>query len=525
MKKTKPNDPSLFPLDEYVRTSETLLFDSLNSTADGTIKKQQLLDALSQQGIQSDDPRFLEMMSALYALGDEERITREAFTEITRPNSLLLQKVLQGKLIIPDFQQFSADIRAIYERTRTIKDGKVADYIPQLQRVDPEQYGVAVCTVDGQRYSVGDSKTPFCVQSGSKPITYCLALEEHGSDRVHQHVGHEPSGKGFSELTLNNEGLPHNPMINAGAIMCCSLIKPELTIADRFDYVMQRWQDLCGGQRVGFNNAVYLSERQTADRNFALGYFMREKQAFPPNTDLIETLEFYFQCCSIEVSAEQMAIVASSLANGGVCPMTGKRVFDAGTVKNCLSLMYSCGMYDYSGEFAFTIGLPAKSGVSGVIMLVVPNVMGMCLWSPRLDALGNSVRGLAFCQELVKTYNLHNYDSLVQGQGTRRDPRLRKNEGNINGTMALCWAAAQGDLREVQHLLATGVDINEGDYDGRTPMHLAASEGRLDIVVYFATHGVDLNPKDRWGGTPLADAKRQGHQDVVDWLVSHGATL
>lgn len=194
-------------------------------------------------------------------------------------------------------------------------------------------------------------------------------------------------------------------------------------------------------------------------------------------------------------------------------------------MKNCLSLMYSCGMYDYSGEFAFTIGLPAKSGVSGVIMLVVPNVMGMCLWSPRLDALGNSVRGLAFCQELVKTYNLHNYDSLVQGQGTRRDPRLRKNEGNINGTMALCWAAAQGDLREVQHLLATGVDINEGDYDGRTPMHLAASEGRLDIVVYFATHGVDLNPKDRWGGTPLADAKRQGHQDVVDWLVSHGATL
>ena len=165
------------------------------------------------------------------------------------------------------------------------------------------------------------------------------------------------------------------------------------TMADRFDYVLQRWGQAAGGTMPGFSNPTYLSERKTADRNFALGYFMREKGAFPEGTDLVETLEFYFQCCSLELTAEAMSVVAATLANGGVCPLTGERVFQSGTVRKCLSLMSSCGMYDFSGEWAFRVGLPAKSGVSGVIMIVVPNVMGLVCWSPRLDENGNSVRG------------------------------------------------------------------------------------------------------------------------------------
>jgi len=185
------------------------------------------------------------------------------------------------------------------------------------------------------------------MQSVSKTVAYCLALDEHGVDAMHRHVGREPSGRSFNELALNSRGLPHNPMVNAGAIMTCSLIRPEADIADRFDHVAETWARLAGGARPGFNNAVYLSERATADRNFALGYSMRESGAFRPGTDLLATLEFYFQGCSIEVDAQMLAVAAASLANAGVCPLTEDPVFTPGAAQSCLSLMSSCGMYDF----------------------------------------------------------------------------------------------------------------------------------------------------------------------------------
>src|SRR3974390_2745752 len=189
------------------------------------------------------------------------------------------------------------------------------------------------------------------------------------------------------------------------------------------------WPRRAGGARPGFNNAVYLSERATADRNFALGYSMREAGAFRPGTDLLTTLEFYFQGCSIEVDAQMLAGGGAALANAGVCPLTKDPVFTPGTVQSCLSLMSSCGMYDFSGEFAFTIGLPAKSGVSGALMLLLPGLMGICVWSPRLDEHGNSVRGIEFCRKLAAEYNVHAFDSLVTGRGrtAKRDPPRRKN--------------------------------------------------------------------------------------------------
>jgi len=333
---------------------------------------------------------------------------------------------------------------------------------------------------------------------------------------VHQHVGREPSGRSFNELALNPQGLPHNPMVNAGAIMCCSLIRPEDDIADRFDLVTATWRRLAGGRRSGFNNAVYLSERQTADRNFALGYSMRESGAFRSGTDLLTTLEFYFQACSIEVDAEMLAIAAASLANAGVCPLTDDSVFSPGTVQSCLSLMSSCGMYDFSGEFAFTIGLPAKSGVSGALMLVIPGLMGICVWSPRLDEHGNSVRGIEFCRKLVAEYNVHVFDSLVSG--AKRDPRRKKNQSRTEAVVALTWAASQGDLNEVRALIATGVEPSTADYDGRTPLHLAAAEGQLEVVRYLLGAGADPKLTDRWGGSPLTDAETNGHTEIAGLL-------
>ncbi|MGE3800489.1 MAG: glutaminase A [Candidatus Kapaibacterium sp.] len=507
----------------FGRSDEEIVFASLDLENSGKIPASRLFNALRVMGILADDPRL-----NLQALGVADireisgtTIDLHQFLAFTQSSQgTLVRDALQGQLVISDFQSFSEEIKEIYRATEHNKGGAVATYIPQLGRISPEHFAASICTIDGQRLSIGDAAMPFCIQSICKPINYCIGLEEFGAETVHKHVGREPSGIGFNSLSLNSMGLPHNPMINAGAIMMCSLIRPEEDMADRFDVVIDTWRRMGGGGAVGFNNAVYLSERQTADRNFALGYFMRENKAFPKNTPLVDTLEFYFQCCSIETSTNVMSVVAATLANGGICPLTGERVLANDTVKNCLSLLSSCGMYDFSGEFAFTIGLPAKSGVGGGLMVIVPNLMGFAIWSPPLDKLGNSVRGVEFCARMVEKYNFHVYDSLASGAVEKKDPRRRRVDGMAQNVIAICYAAADGDIKELQHLLARGLDINAADYDGRTAIHLAASEGHAEFVRILIEKGANPNPRDRWGNTPLDDARRGHHNDVIAILES-----
>ena len=501
---------------------EYRLFRSLDVDRRGKISVGDLLDAFERTGLYRDDQRISETMASLATHGVHEELSYDEFVEIIRPNILLVEQALQGNVILPDFEDFCGLAEGIYLKTKEIGDGHVADYIPQLGRVDPELYGLALCTIDGQQFALGDHDTDFCVQSCCKPISYCLALEEHGEEMVHHYVGREPSGRNFNELTLNEDGRPHNPMINAGAIMCSSLISPQLDPAERFDLVLEKWQALGGNRKVNFNNSIYQSERQTGDRNYALGYYMRENRAFPEGTDLMQTLEFYFQCCSIETNVTAMATLAATLANGGVCPTTGERVLKTSNVRHCLSLMCSCGMYDFSGEFAFEVGLPAKSGVSGVLLVVVPNVMGVCVWAPRLDARGNSVRGIEFCKQLVQTFNFYNYDNLT-GFSEKIDPRLNRIETKAQKVDQLIWAASKGDLGAVHRLIVRGYDQDAADYDGRTPLHLAAAEGREHVVRYFLENGVDVQGRDRWEGTALDDAHRSGHSGVVGLLEEYGA--
>lgn len=486
-----------------------------NAWSDNNVlDKDLLLGCLQEAGLLPDDPRCKNIYKSLAESGRE--LGRSEFEEIHRQAPHLIEQALQDDFIIPEFGQFRSKLSAIFNKVAGNLEGSVATYIPQLARVSPDKFALSICTIDGQRFSLGDADDLFCVQSCSKPLTYLLALEEFG-DQVHQHVGREPSGKTFNELTLNSSGLPHNPMINAGAIICGSMIKPGLSPSDRFEFVLDRWRAASGGLWVGFNNSVYLSERQTADRNFALAYFMREKGAFPQGSNLMESLEFYFQCCSIELSAKAMAVVAATLANGGCCPLTGAGIFQPNYVKHCLSLMASCGMYDFSGEFAFSVGLPAKSGVSGAIMIVVPNTMGICVWSPRLDLLGNSVRGLELARELVREFSFHTFDSMV-GLNQKSDPRRSSLESNISGIVLLCAAAAAGDLQQMRKLVARGVDPSACDYDGRTPLHLAACEGRLSAVEFLLKLQVKLDCFDRWGSSPLDEALKQKHERIAELL-------
>lgn len=529
------------------------LFRALDADNDGRVSRGDLERALAEAGLRLDDSRLSESAGAFAALADraatdpaarDRALPRDPVCDALRPNLLLIERALQGAMVIPDFTEFCAEVRDIYDAVQGNRAGAPASQIPQLDLAGPalDRFGVALCTVDGQRYALGDHTARFSLQSTCKPVTYCLALEEHGMETVHRHVGHEPSGVGFNELTLDRHNLPHNPLINAGAIMCSALVglrekRRALANGDglrgwegrRLERVMDRWRRLCGGVEPRFDGSVYLSERQTADRNFALAYHMREKGAFPAGADLEDVLDFYFQTCSLEVDAQMMSVVAATLANGGVGPTSGERIFSAETVQRCLSLMSSCGMYDYSGEFAFRVGLPAKSGVSGAIMIVVPDVMGICTFSPRLDENGNSVRGLDFCHRLVETFSLHNYDHL-RGVPGKKDPRVNRNRQRARDVVRLIWAASKGDLGAIHHQLAEGMQLDCADYDGRTPLHLAAAEGRDQVVRLYidraadADAPLDLDPRDRWGGTPLDDAKFHGHLAVAGALRSAGAS-
>ncbi len=505
-----------------VDSRELRLFRSLDVEGNGEISVSVLLDALLSVGLHASDTRLAATTKQLETRSLRDKLNYVEFCDLVRPNILLVEQALQGKMVIPDFAHFYEVVEQIYHETKQNQSGHVADYIPQLARVTPEQFAISICTVDGQMLSFGHADVEFCIQSCCKPINYCLALEELGESFVRRFVGREPSGRNFNELTLNNEGKPHNPMINSGAIMCSSLIRADLDNADRFDYVLDRWSALSGGRKARFNNSIYQSERETADRNFALGYYMKEHRAFPDGADLLKTLDFYFQCCSIEADAEMLSVVAATLANGGVCPTNGERVLRTVHVQHCLSLMCSCGMYDFSGEFAFEVGLPAKSGVGGAILVAIPNVMGICVWSPRLDSHGNSVRGVEFCKHLTSTFNLHNFDNL-KAESDKIDPRQNRIQSKAERVDELIWAASKGDVGAIHRLLVRGYDQNAADYDLRTPLHLAAAEGQEALVRYFLENGAEPSPRDRWGGTPLDDATLHGHEKVASLLAAHGA--
>jgi len=197
-----------------------------------------------------------------------------------------------------------------------------------------------------------------------------------------------------------------------------------------------------------------------------------------------------------------------------------KKVFRPDVVRDVLSLMHSCGMYDYSGQFAFKVGLPAKSGVCGGILLVIPNVAGIFTWSPPLDPCGNSVRGVQFCQELLQVFNFHRYDNLKHASN-KKDPRRHRYETKGLSIVNLLFSAASGDVTALRRHKLSGMDITLSDYDGRTALHLAAAEGHYECVLFLLEHcHVPHNPKDRWGNTPFDEAETFGHEKVAEYLRS-----
>ena len=425
-----------------------------------------------------------------------------------------------------DFEQFITDI---YHDVIKITDGKVADYIPQLAKVNPDLFGISICNIDGTIINIGDSDIDVCIQSCSKPLSYCIAHQLYGSEHVHSCVGYEPSGQSFNSFVLNSQGLPHNPMINSGAIMVSSMIAKDQEPSDRFELIKTYYNRMAGNiGNIGFDNSVYLSEQRHADRNISLAYYMRENKSFGHDItphEIQDSLNLYFQACSITLNTKMSSIIASTLATGGTCPITSDKIFDIKTVRDCLTLMYGCGMYDYSGEFAFQVGLPAKSGVSGLILLVIPGKCGVSIWSPRLDKQGNSVRGLEICRRIAKKLNVHMFHKIFDNifdtsVPTSPIPVPEPNKEIL--IQKLLSFASRGELDHIKTLVGL-INFNTMDYDKRTALHLAAAEGHLDIVQYLVNeHNVLLNVKDRWGNTALSEAKQKTspqYKDIVNFLI------
>jgi glutaminase len=286
--------------------------------------------------------------------------------------------------------------------------GALATYIPELAKANSNWFGIALVTVDGHIYQTGDSRQPFTIQSISKPFTYALALDTHGVNHALSKIGVEPSGEAFNEISLEEgSGRPFNPMINAGAIATTGLV-PGDSPEERFNTILKTYEKFAAHELV-LDEAVYRSESETGNRNRAIAYLLRNSNIIEDKTE--ETLDLYFRQCSILVNCRDLAVMGATLANNGVNPITGVAALKSEHVEKVLSIMSTCGMYDYAGGWIYDVGMPAKSGVSGGIMAVLPGQFGIGVFSPLLDRQGNSARGIDVCRRISVDFGLHMFDS------------------------------------------------------------------------------------------------------------------
>jgi glutaminase len=293
-------------------------------------------------------------------------------------------------------------LQDLHSRMAQDDSGAVADYIPELALADRSSFGIALATVDAAIYEVGDTRLPFTIQSISKPLTFALALESSG-EQVRERVGVEPTGEPFNAIQLD----PLNPLVNAGAILTRSLLG-----ADPDPSPLQGYGAFAG-RELSIDDRVRQSESNTAYRNRAIAHLLRGAGRFDGDPD--EIVESYIAQCSVLVDCRDLAVIAATLAAGGRNPVTGRRVASPETVRDVLSVMATAGMYDAAGDWLYDVGLPAKSGVAGGVMAVLPGRLGIGVFSPPLDAQGNSVRGVRVCEELSRTLDLHIFNHAHRG--------------------------------------------------------------------------------------------------------------
>jgi glutaminase len=405
-------------------------------------------------------------------------------------------------------------LESLLEEYRDLDDGEVATYIPELGRADPSWFGIALVTVDGQVFEVGDAGLGFTIQSISKPFVFGMALEDHGEQHVMRHVGVEPSGNAFNAIVVDpHTNRPFNPMVNAGAIVTTGLLRGGSPDA-RLERLVRRFSRYAG-RELDIDEAVFKSEKSTGDRNRAIGYLMATFEMLAG--DVETSLDLYFRQCALTVTCRDLATMAATLANRGVNPVTGERALGEPYVQNVLSVMETCGLYDYAGEWAFTVGLPAKSGVSGGIVAVLPGQIGIGVFSPRLDARGNSVRAIKVCQRLAAEYSLHpfRFQPVVRSV-VRRSYRCTSVRSNRHRpTVEYDALARLGDAVAILEL--------QGDlFFGSTELLYRRVLDGLDGVEYVVLDFRRVTGADQAARTILDRLQRALHDAGRTLVVAHG---
>ena len=401
-------------------------------------------------------------------------------------------------------------LNACYEEFAGDNGGEVASYIPELGKANPKHFGLSLATLDGHVYETGDSRVPFTIQSISKPFVFALTLDRLGAARVESAIGVEPSGDPFNSIRLNAENHPFNPMVNAGAIACSGLM-----LEAEGDAAFKTIRNALGrfaGRELDVDEAVYASESATGDRNRAIGYLLRNSGVI--REDVRKVLDVYFRQCSVLVTPRDAAIMAATLANRGINPVTSEQVVTPYAVSRTLSVMTSSGMYDYAGEWIYRIGMPAKSGVGGGILAALPARLGLGSYSPRLDAHGNSVRGIKVCEALSSHYGLHmlsrsddsrnsiiaDYDIGQSSSRRARPPHERK-----------ILADRHHDVRIIE--LVGTLSFSSVDYVFRQ----LASKPRPDFVLLDLRRVAEVTPP---GGRLLAEGFRELERFAVTVVLS-----
>ena len=282
---------------------------------------------------------------------------------------------------------------------------EVVSYYPPEARTRPEVFGLSGVHVSGVGVSVGSSAERFPLQSISKIFTYALALEDNGRDATLARVGVEPSGDPYNSITFDDtHHRPHNPMINSGALVAAALVRGR-TRAERVERLVARLRVFAGNPSIEVDRAILDEQLRTTDRNLGLAYLMRSLGML--DGDIEDTIAVYLAACSVTVTTDELARMGATLANGGLNPVSGERAMPAALVRDVISVMLTCGMYDAAGQWFYDVGIPAKSGVSGAIVAALPGRIGIAVYSPGLDAHGNSVRGVNICRDLSEHFGLH----------------------------------------------------------------------------------------------------------------------
>ncbi|OLT16855.1 glutaminase A [Serinicoccus sp. CUA-874] len=386
--------------------------------------------------------------------------------------------------------------------------GEVAGYIPELAAADPDRFSLCLATVDGQVYEVGESDHRYSIQSMSKPFTYALGLHDQGIEAVARKVDVEPSGDAFNEISVSPDtGRPKNPMINAGAITASSLVAGD-SGDERFARAVE-WYGRFAGRELELDSSIYSSELGTAHRNRAIAHMLREFGILEGDPE--EVLDQYVRQCSVAVDTRDLALMAATLANGGRQPRTGEQVLDPALVEHVLSVMTTCGMYDAAGDWVTAVGMPAKSGVSGGIIGVLPGQVGIAVFSPRLDPHGNSARGVALFERMSTDMEMH---LMHVSRGSRN--AVRSSYSLASARSNTRW---QGADEEVLDRVADRAVVYElhGDllFAGAEKIVRTVVEDAPELAVFDFTHVNDIADVSRLTLLALRDRLREEGSEVI----------